>query len=192
MPAAVLFAWSAGLSAMVRDAWHPRIPQWLIGCVIAALIVAVMMLAGRLLRTSPGQRIGQTLAICLLGSVVATAFGGIYLWVAERLGRRREPVTTSLLATGLGITVFGFGIATSMELGHMVSVFAAALAGLLSLRFMFKGVPLGIFRFGALHFLTLFLAMAVASIENEQRKQDRSDSTTASLISKPSALRAGQ
>ena len=171
---ALLGAWSFGLSAIIRKEYDPAIPQWVVLMAVAAAILAVLMLIGRMMSTKPGRRFSQILVAGLLIPLWGTVFGGFYFWLAERMVRGREPAMTALLAVGLGITVFGFGIATSMELGHMAGVFGVALVGLIALKWVFRHTPMGMMRFGALHFLAFFLVMAVASIENERRQKARS------------------
>jgi hypothetical protein len=171
---AILGAWSFGLSAIIRKEYDPAIPQWVVLIAVAAAIIGVLLLIGRMMRTKLGQRSSQILVGCLLIPLFGTVFGGFYFWLADRVVRGREPAMTALLAVGLGITVFGFGIATSMELGHMAGVFGVALVGLIALRFVFPHTPMGMMRFGALHFLSFFLVMAVASIEDDRRQKVRS------------------
>ncbi len=171
--AAILGAWSIGLSALIRKEYDPAIPQWVVFITVAATIIGVLMLIGRLMRTKPGLRFSQILVGCLLIPLFGIVFGGFYFWLAERMVRSREPAMTALLAVGLGITVFGFGIATSMELGHMAGVFGVALVGLIALRCVFPHAPMGMIRFGALHFLSFILVMAVASIEDDRRQKVR-------------------
>lgn len=170
---ALVGVWSLGVSALVRKEYDPALPQWVVFIAAAAVIVGVLMLIGRLLRTGPGQRFVQILLGCLLIPLFGAVFGGFYFWLARRMARDRDPVMMALLAVGLGITVFGFGIATSMEPGHMAGVFGVALAGLMALRFMFPRRPMGMTRFGALHFLSFVLVMVVASVEDERRQKLR-------------------
>jgi len=174
---AILAAWSLGIAALIRKKFDPAIPQWILVIAAAAVIVGALLLIGRMFRTSKGQKLGQILIACLLVPFVATLFGGIYLWIADRTFRGRDPGMTSILGVGLGVTVFGFGFATEMNLTHMVLVFAGSLAGLTLLRLAARKSSLGLMRFGALHFLTLSAAMCVASIENEQRKLDGATQT---------------
>ena len=171
---AILAAWSFGLSAIIWKQYDPALPQWVVLIAVAAAIIGVLMLIGRMMSTKAGQRFSQILVACLLIPLFGTVFGGFYFWLAERMVRGREPAMTALLAVGLGITVFGFGIATSMELEHMVGVFGVALVGLIALKLVFLRAPMGMIRFGALHFLTFFLVMAVASIEDDRRQKVRS------------------
>jgi hypothetical protein len=55
----------------------------------------------------------------------------------------------------------------------MAGVFGVALLGLIALRFVFPHSPMGMIRFGALHFLSFLLVMAVASIEDDRRQHVR-------------------
>lgn len=142
--------------------------------------------AAGFLRSAPGRPFAKILIgllSCAAGAIVMIAFGGLYLLLGERFARRKEPVTTLILATGLGVTVFGFGIAISMEFGHMISVFVGAVVGLVLLKLAFKTSPMGFVRFGALHVLTFFVAMVVASIEDEKRQDERLESLPLSLNS---------
>lgn len=175
IPAIAIFAsWTFGISALIRKEYNPAIPQWVVVIAVAAALIGALMLIGRMLRTSTGQRFTQIGVACLVIPLVATVFGGIYLWTSDRIARSREPWRTLILGTGLGITVFGFGIATTMEVLHMVLVLAGSLVGLIALRLTSRPGSLSLMRFGALHFLTFFAAMAVASIEHEQRQiEDR-------------------
>jgi hypothetical protein len=110
---AILCAWSVGLSSLIRKEYDPAIPQWIVLIAVAAAIIGVLMLFGHMMRTKPGRRFSQILVGCILIPLFGTVFGGFYFWLAERMVRGREPAMTALLAVGLGITVFGFGIATS-------------------------------------------------------------------------------
>jgi hypothetical protein len=164
--------WSLGISAHIRQQYDPAIPQWLLVSVVAGMIVGMCWAFGHLLQTDAGRKSGEIFMICLLFPLWAIPFGGIYLWASDRIARGREPATTSILGVGLGITVFGFGTATAMTLPHMLLVFAGSLLGLVALRLLTRH-GMGLMRFGPLHFLTFFAAMAVASMEDQQRKNER-------------------
>lgn len=169
---AILAAWSFGISALIRKEYDPAIPQWIVVIAVAAAIIGALMLVGRLLRTSTGQQLTKIGVACLLIPLIAVVFGGIYLWASERIARNREPGSTVIQGVGLGITVFGFGIATAMEVLHMVLVFTGSLVGLIAFRLSSRQAPMSLMRFGALHFLTFFAAMVVASIEDQQRQME--------------------
>ncbi|MCW1921041.1 hypothetical protein OKA05_00650 [Luteolibacter arcticus] len=161
-------AWSFGISATIFKAYS-AIPLSLVVGAVATGIVGAFMLMSRLIRTDTGQRVAQIFTACLVLPMFATVFGGIYVWAADRLFRGRDPGMTATLGAGLGLTVFGFGLATGMEALHMTLVFAGSLAGLIAVRLAMRQQPIGFIGFGALHFLCFFAAMAVASIEDEQR-----------------------
>ena len=163
--------WALGISAHIRQRYDPGIPQWLLVSIMAGMMVGTCWGLGRLLQTHAGRKFGEILMACLLLPLWAIPFGGIYLWASDRIARGREPVATLLLGAGLGITVFGFGIATSMTIPHMLLVFAGALLGLMALRSV-TSHGMGLMRFGPLHFVTFFAAMAVASMEDDQRKKE--------------------
>lgn len=82
---------------------------------------------------------------------------------------------TALLAVGLGITVFGFGVGSLDGAWAHGRRFRGGASGIDdALKWVFRHTPMGMMRFGALHFLAFFLVMAVASIENERREKARS------------------
>jgi hypothetical protein len=164
--------WSLGISAHIRQQYDPGIPQWLLVSVVAGMIVGMCWVFGCLLQTDAGRNFCEIFMICLLFPLWAIPFGGIYLWASDRTARGREPATTLLLGVGLGITVFGFGTATAMTIPHLLLVFAGSLLGLVALRLLTRH-GMGPMRFGPLHFLTFFAAMAVASMEDQQRKNER-------------------
>jgi len=174
---AILAAWSFGLSALIRKNFDPPIPQWFVVIVVAAGIIGVLMLFARVLRTPTGQRFVNIGVACLVIPLIATVFGGAYLWISDRFARHRQPLGTLILGVGLGITVFGFGIATAMEVLHMVLVFVGSVIGLIVLRLTSRPAPLGLMTFGALHFLTFFVVMVVASIEDQQRRTEAQGQT---------------
>lgn len=163
--------WALGISANIRQQYDPGIPPWLLVSIVAGMIAGTCWELGRLLQTDAGRKVGEILVACLLLPLWAIPFGGIYLWASDRIARGREPVATLLLGAGLGITVFGFGIATSMTIPHMLLVFAGSLLGLVAARSLTRH-GMGLVRFGLLHFLTFFAAMAVASMEDDQRKKE--------------------
>ena len=169
---ALLAAWSFGLSAVIRKNFDPPIPQWFVVILVAAGIIGVLMLFARVVRTPTGRRFAGIGVACLVVPLIATVFGGAYLWISERLARNRQLLGTLILGVGLGITVFGFGMATAMEVLHMVLVFAGSVIGLIVVRLNSRPGPLSLMTFGALHFLTFFLAMAVASVEDQQRRTE--------------------
>jgi hypothetical protein len=55
----------------------------------------------------------------------------------------------------------------------MIGVFVVSLMGLVGPSLALPHARLGMIRFGALHFLSFFLVMVVASIEDEQRQKER-------------------
>lgn len=169
---ALLAAWSFGLSAVIRKNFDPPIPQWFVVILVAAWIIGVLMLFARVVRTPTGRRFAGIGVACLVVPLIATVFGGAYLWISDRLARNRQPLGTLILGVGLGITVFGFGRATAMEVLHMVLVFVGSVIGLIVVRLNSRPGPLSLMTFGALHFLTFFLAMAVASVEDQQRRTE--------------------
>ena len=169
---ALLAAWSFGLSAVIRKNFDPPIPQWFVVILVAAGIIGVLMLFARVVRTPTGRRFAGIGVACLVVPLIATVFGGAYLWISERLARNRQLLGTLILGVGLGITVFGFGMATAMEVLHMVLVFAGSVIGLIVVRLNSRSGPLSLMTFGTLHFLTFFLAMAVASVEDQQRRTE--------------------
>lgn len=163
-------AWSLGLSAFIRKEFDPAIPQWAIVGTAGLAIVGVSYVIGRSMQTRIGLRIAMITVGCMLVPMVATVFGGIYWWAANRFSPVRTSWATVILGAGLGITTFGFGIATSMEVPHMIYVFLGSLAGLALLRNAEPQPHDSFLRFGALHFLTFIAAMAVASMEDQQRR----------------------
>jgi hypothetical protein len=169
---AIIAAWSFGLSAVIRKNFDPPIPQWFVVILVAAGIIGVLMLFARVVRTPTGRLLASIGVACLVVPLIATVFGGAYLWISDRLARNRQPLGTLILGVGLGITVFGFGMATAMEVLHMVLVFAGSVIGLIVVRLNSRPGPLSLMTFGALHFLTFFLAMAVASVEDQQRRTE--------------------
>lgn len=172
VPVAAVLAgiYSLGLSGLIRKEFDPAIPQWVIVGAAGLAIVGVSYLIGRSMQTRIGRRIAMITVGCMVVPMVATVFGGIYWWAADRLFPGRASRATVILGAGLGITTFGFGMATSMEISHMAGVFLGSIAGLVLLTGAKPQAPIGLCRFGALHFLTFFAAMAVASVEDQQRR----------------------
>ncbi len=176
---ALVGVWSFGTSALIRKNFDPPIPQWLVVITVAAAIIGVLMLIARVLRTTTGERFAHIGVACLIVPLIATVFGGAYLWISDRLARNREPLGTLILGGGLGVTVFGFGSATAIDVLHMILIFAGSLAGLIALRLTSRPGALSLMRFGALHSLTFFVAMVVASIEDEERRAEGRGQTPA-------------
>ena len=139
--------------------------------VVIALVGAFLLLA-KLIRTKVGQWSANTLILCIFLPLFATVFGGVYSWGGMWISKGKDPMMTFLLAIGVGISVFGFGFATEMELPHMLFAFVISLAGLLLLKITHQRSTIGPMAFGGLHFLSLFLTMILASIENDQRQKE--------------------
>jgi len=186
IPTAVLLAvWPLGLAAFIREQFGPAIPQWLVISAAAAAVLGVLALVGSGLRTRLGQRLARVLVGCLFVPLFVALFGWGYFWLSGLIGRNREPGTTLALAVGLGVTVFGFGIATSMEFFHLAVVFAGSLLGLAGLRLKAWPSTVSMTHFGFLHCLTLFGVMVVASVEDAQRRRTISEAIDTSRASEP-------
>ncbi len=186
----LLVAWSGGLGAIFRDRYHPSIPQWTVVVCFLLIICGVLALVAKGVRTAVGNKILTGLAMCLFVPMIGTIFGGVYYWAAAHVSKGRNPLMHWILAAGLAVTVVGFGIATGMTIAHIALAVGVGMAGLFARVALNRHSSISPVGYGALHFATLLFAMALASIENDQRNQllSFSNSSRTSFISRSGTI----
>ena len=113
---------------------------------------------------APGHRAREALLLCLALPFLGVLFGGIYSVPAIKLSRGREPWLSSLLLSGLALTVFGAWFLLRIPAARLGGVYVVVAVAFFVVRRAFGGLQRNLEHFGIVHLFALVLVVVAHAI----------------------------